>query len=66
VDSLPLAARVRAPQTRSPARITPEALPKPGMNRQERVIFTVFMVMAVLTTAFLVAVGSSVVAGLAA
>jgi hypothetical protein len=56
MDSAPLAARV-VPQTRSRARISPEALPKPSMNRQERVIFTVYMVMAVLTTAFLVAVG---------
>lgn len=59
MDSPPLAARVGAGalQTRSQARITLEALPKPGMNRQERVIFTVYVVMAVLTTAFLVAVG---------
>jgi hypothetical protein len=59
MDSLPLAARVaaRAPRTRSRERVTPEPLPKPEMNRQERVIFTVYVVMAVLITAFLVAVG---------
>jgi hypothetical protein len=59
MDSLPLAARVvaRAPLTRSRERITPEARPKPEMNRQERVIFTFYVVMAVLITAFLVTVG---------
>jgi hypothetical protein len=56
MDSLPLAARVaaRAPLPRSWARITPEALPRPEMNRQERLIFTVYVVMAVLITAFFV------------
>ena len=56
MDSLPLAARVaaRAPLPRSWERIAPEALPRPEMNRQERLIFTVYMVMAVLITAFLV------------
>jgi hypothetical protein len=58
MDSLPLAARLAsAPLTRSRERITTEALPAPEMNRQERVIFTVYVVMAVLITAFLVAVG---------
>jgi hypothetical protein len=59
MDSLPLAARVatRVPRTRSRERVTPEAVPKPEMNRQERVIFTVYVVMAVPITAFLVATG---------
>ena len=55
MDSLSLTARVaaRAPLPRSWERIAPEALPRPEMNRQERIIFTVYMVMAVLITAFL-------------
>jgi hypothetical protein len=57
VDSLSLTARVatRAPQTRSLERTAHEALPKPEMNRQERFIFTAYMAMAALVTAFLVA-----------
>jgi hypothetical protein len=59
MDSLPLAARVATPasRTRVQVRITPEAVPKPEMNRQERVIFATYVVMAVLTIAFLVATG---------
>jgi cytochrome c-type biogenesis protein CcmH/NrfG len=58
MDSLSLAARVaRASRPLSTERITREALPKPEMNRQERVIVTLYVVMAVLTTAFLAAVG---------
>ena len=55
MDSLSLAARVvaRAPLSRSWERIAPEALPKPEMNRQERLIFSVYVAMAVLITAFL-------------
>jgi hypothetical protein len=57
MDSLPLAVRVaaRASRTRFLVRVEPEALPTPEMNRQERGIFTVYVVMAVLITAFLVA-----------
>ena len=56
MDSLPLAARVaaRAALPRSFERIAPEASPRPEMNRQERLIFTVYVVMAVLIMAFLV------------
>jgi hypothetical protein len=59
MDSLPLAARVatRTSRTRFQERITPEAVPKPEMNRQERVTVTAYIVMAVLITAFLVATG---------
>jgi hypothetical protein len=57
MDSLPLAARVatRTSRTRFQERITPAAVPKPEMNRQEHVIFTAYVVMAVLIAAFLVA-----------
>jgi hypothetical protein len=63
MDSLPLAARVatRPPRTRFQERITPRALPKPEMNRQERVIFTAYVAMAVLIVAFLVATGVAAV-----
>ena len=54
MDSLSLAVRVA---TRVQERITPEAVPKPEMNRQERVIFTAYVVMAVLIMALLVATG---------
>jgi hypothetical protein len=59
VDSLPLAERAATPAFLTPvqARITPEAVPKPEMNRQERVIFTAYVGMAVLIAAFLVAAG---------
>jgi hypothetical protein len=59
MDSLTLAARVatRAPRTRLQERITPEAGPKPEMNRQERAIFTTYVVIAVLIVAFLLATG---------
>jgi hypothetical protein len=59
MDSLPLAVRVatRPSRTRVQDRITPEAVPKPEMNRQERVIFTAYVVMAVLIMALLVATG---------
>jgi hypothetical protein len=59
MDSLSLAVRVatRASRTRVQDRITPEAVPKPEMNRQERVIFTAYVVMAVLIMALLVATG---------
>jgi hypothetical protein len=54
MDSLSLAVRVA---TRVQERITPEAVPKPEMNRQERVIFTAYVGMAVLIMALLVATG---------
>jgi hypothetical protein len=59
MDSLPLAehAATRASRTPVHKRITPEAVPKPEMNRQERVIFTAYVVMAILVAAFLVAAG---------
>jgi hypothetical protein len=59
MDSLPLAARVatRTSRTRFQERMTPEAVPKPEMNRQERVVFTAYVAMAVLIVAFLVATG---------
>jgi hypothetical protein len=59
MDSLPLAARVATPTSRTlfEERITPEAVPKPEMNRQERVIFAAYVVMAVVMAAFLVATG---------
>jgi hypothetical protein len=59
MDSLPLAERAAIPASRTPVweRITPEAVPKPEMNRQERVILTAYVVMAVLIAAFLVAAG---------
>jgi hypothetical protein len=59
MDSLPLAARVatRPSRTRFQARIMPAAVPKPEMNRQERVVFTAYVAMAVLIVAFLVATG---------
>jgi hypothetical protein len=59
MDSLPLAARLatRPYRTRFQERITPAAVPKPEMNRQERVIFTAYVAMAVLIVAFLVATG---------
>jgi hypothetical protein len=34
-----------------------DALPKPEMSQQERVIFTVYVLIAVLITAFLAATG---------
>jgi hypothetical protein len=57
MDSLPLAARVAAPtsRTRFQERITPVAVAKPEMNPQERVIFAAYVVMAVAMAAFLVA-----------
>lgn len=59
MDSHSLAVRVatRASGTRVQERMTPEAVPKPEMNRQERVIFTAYVVMAVLIMALLVATG---------
>jgi hypothetical protein len=59
MDSVPLAVRVatRASRTRRQERITPEAVRKPETNRQERIIFTAYVVMAVLIAAFLVATG---------
>jgi hypothetical protein len=54
MDSLSLAVRVA---TRVQERITTEAVPEPEMNRQERVIFTAYVVMAVLIMALLVATG---------
>ena len=59
MDSLPLAARAAIPPSRTPVRerITPAAVPKPEMNRQERVILTAYVVMAVLIAAFLAAAG---------
>jgi hypothetical protein len=59
MDSLPLAAHVaiRPSRTRLQERITPDAVPKPEMNRQERVIFTAHVAMAVLIVAFLVTTG---------
>jgi hypothetical protein len=59
MDSLPLAGYAATPASRTPVqeRIRPEAVPKPEMNRQERVIFTAYVVMAILVAAFLVAVG---------
>ena len=59
MDSLPLAARVatRTSRRRFWERITPEAVLKPDMNRQERVIVTAYIAMAVLIAAFVVATG---------
>jgi hypothetical protein len=59
MDSLSLAVRVATRASRTPVqeRITAEAVPKPEMNRQERVIFTAYVVMAVLIMALLVATG---------
>ena len=59
MDSLPLAEHAATPASRTPVeeRITPQAVPKPEMNRQERVIFTAYVVMAILVAAFLVATG---------
>jgi CHASE3 domain sensor protein len=59
MDSVPLAVRVatRAPRTRFQERITREAVRKPEMNRQERIILTAYVVMAVLIVAFLAAMG---------
>jgi hypothetical protein len=63
MDSLPLAARVatRPSRTRIQKRIAPAAVRKPEMNRQERVIFTAYVAMAVLIVAFLVATGVAAV-----
>ena len=59
MDSLPLAESAATPASLTPvqARIMPEAVPMPEMNRQERVIFTAYVGMAVLIAAFLVAAG---------
>jgi hypothetical protein len=59
MDSLSLAVRVATRASRTPVqeRITREAVPKPEMNRQERVIFTAYVAMAVLIMASLVATG---------
>lgn len=59
MDSLPLAARVatRTSRTRFQERITPEAVRKPEMNRQERVIVTAYVALAVLIAAFVAATG---------
>jgi len=59
MDSLPLAARVatRTSRTRFQERITPEAVLKPEMNRQERVIATACVALAVLIAGFVVATG---------
>lgn len=59
MDSLSLAVRVATRASRTPVQehITPEAVPKPEMNRQERIIFTAYVVMAVLIMALLVATG---------
>ena len=59
MNSLPLAERAAIPASLTPVheRITPEAVPKPEMNRQERVIFTAYVVMTVPIAAFLVAAG---------
>ena len=65
MDSLPLAVRVptHAPRTRVQERITPEALARPEMNRQERIIFTAYVVIAVLIAAFLAAMGAALSLG---
>lgn len=60
MDSLPLAVRIPThARTRVQERITPEALARPEMNRQERIIFTVYVVIAVLIAAFLAAMGAA-------